>query len=125
MSDFSALVDEFYFDPAIGSLVIKENDLWIVSVTPMIFNDRVLLTYRREYPTAYVSGWCYDKGGGAVLAAIAWDPDTEFRPVGFKKEAVDRRNGGVGPHVLVANNGERALCGGPGVCAYCDPIGEA
>jgi hypothetical protein len=80
-----------YFDVQIGSLVIKESADWIVSVTPMIFNDRVLLTLRSEYPFSAVAGWCYDKGGAAVLAAQAWDPDTQPTPAGFKKEAFNAR----------------------------------
>jgi hypothetical protein len=80
-----------YFDAQIGSLVIKESADWIVSVTPMIFNDRVLLTMRQDYPFTVTAGWCYDKGPAAVLAAQAWDPDTEPTPAGFKKEAFNAR----------------------------------
>lgn len=87
--------DEIRFDEKLQSLVVRKTDEWIVSVTPMIFNDRVLLTSQHqyqdsEYPSP-VGGWCYDKGGSAVLAALAWNPDTEDRPVGFKKEAVNSR----------------------------------
>lgn len=65
---------------------------WIVSVTPMIFNDRVLLTHKeRDYPYGCTAGWCYDKGGAAVLAALAWNVDTEDEPAGFKKCAFDSR----------------------------------
>lgn len=82
---------DFTWDAELCSFVVKESLEWVVSVTPMIFNDRVLLTHRREYPTLWVAGWCYDKGGAAFLAAMAWDPDTERAPVGFKKLAADRR----------------------------------
>jgi hypothetical protein len=57
----------------------------------MIFNDRVLLTMRADYPYFTVGGWCYDKGPAAALAATAWDPDTEPAPAGFKKEAFNAR----------------------------------
>lgn len=82
---------EPYFDEKIASLVIKESPEWIVSVTPMIFNDRVILTMRSEYPSGWTAGWCYDKGGAAILAAMAWDPNTEHSPVGYKKVAGDLR----------------------------------
>jgi hypothetical protein len=83
------------WDSRLGAYKVKEGRDWLVSVSPMIFNDRVLLTDRQEYETSrypcYLAGWCYDKGGAAVIAALAWDPDTEHRPVGFKKEAFDSR----------------------------------
>lgn len=76
----------FRFDEKIQSLIIKETDEWIISVTPMIYNDRLLLTMREDYPWGYTAGWCYDKGGAAILAAVAWDPDTQHEPVGHKKK---------------------------------------
>ncbi len=83
--------EELRWDPAIGSWIVKETDDWIVSVTPMIFNDRVLFTQRAEYPNFCTAGWCYDKGPAAILAAMAWDPDTQHSPVGHKKVAFDAR----------------------------------
>lgn len=85
------LVAEPYWDDRMQSLIVKESDEWIVSVTPMIFNDRVLFSMKADYPWGWTAGWCYDKGGGAVLAAVAWDPDTQHSPVGFKKIAGDGR----------------------------------
>lgn len=82
---------EPYFDEKIQSLVVKQNDEWIVSVTPMIFNDRVLLTHKqRDYPYGCTAGWCYDKGT-AVIAALVWDVDNEHEPAGYKKKAFDSR----------------------------------
>ena len=60
---------EPYYDPKMESVVVKKSDNWIVSVTPMIFNDRVLLTTEMDYPYGWTAGWCYDKGGAAILAA--------------------------------------------------------
>jgi hypothetical protein len=81
-----------YWDPAIESMVIKKTENWIVSVTPMIFNDRICLTHReKDYPYGYTAGFCYDKGPAAHLAALVWDPETEFEPVGHKKVACDSR----------------------------------
>lgn len=79
-------------DDQMQSLVLKETDEWIVSVTPMLFNDRILLTHKvRDYPLGCSAGWCYDKGGAAVLAALAWNVDTEDEPASFKKCAFDSR----------------------------------
>lgn len=71
--------------------VVKVTEDWIVSVTPMIFNDRICLTSHAEWPDEYTAGFCYDKGGSAHLAALVWDPETQDRPVGFKKIACDAR----------------------------------
>lgn len=79
-----------HWNPGAGSFRIKEGDDWVISIMPMIFNDRVIFSYKDEYPN-YSAGWCYDKGGAAALAAAAWDPDTQRKPVGYKKEAVDAR----------------------------------
>lgn len=73
------------------TMVIKVVGEWIVSVTPMIFNDRVLLTHVDEWPLMWTAGWCYDKGGAAHLAAEVWDVEHEREPVGYKKLAADLR----------------------------------
>lgn len=90
MSDLPDVLGEPRWDDAMQSLIVKESDEWIVSVTPMIFNDRVLFSLRSDYPLGWTAGWCYDKGGAAVLAAAAWDPDTQHEPVGHKKVAASR-----------------------------------
>jgi hypothetical protein len=82
---------EFEWDDQLRSWIVKRTEHWIVSVTPMMFNDRVCLTSHREYPRTYTAGWCYDKNGSAFLAAYAFDPETEHAPVGFKKVAADAR----------------------------------
>lgn len=86
-----AAATQFEWDDRLCSWIIKRTEHWIVSVTPMGFNDRVCLTSHREYPWTYTSGWCYEKNGSAFLAAYAFDPETEQAPVGFKKVAVDLR----------------------------------
>lgn len=65
---------------------IKETATHLVEVIPMIFNDRLVLTPKAA-PEVYDYGWCYDQGGPAILAALAWDPATEAEPVGFKERA--------------------------------------
>lgn len=71
--------------------VVKVTENWIVSVTPMIYNDRICLTSHAEWPDGYTAGFCYDKGGSAALAARVWDPETQREPVGYKKIACDAR----------------------------------
>lgn len=63
---------------------IKETETHLVEIQPMIFNDRVVLT-PKTCLDIYECGWCFDKGGAAFYAAVAWDPDTEAEPVGYKK----------------------------------------
>lgn len=83
---------EVGWDETMQSMVVKVTERFVVSVTPMIFNDRLLLTSRDEYPDTWTAGWCYDKGAAAYLAALAWDPEVEREPVGFKKLAADLRH---------------------------------
>ena len=73
-------------------LVVKVTEHWVVGVTPMIYNDRIVLMPRDHWDTTVIAGWCYDKGGAAPLAAMVWDPETDLRPVGFKKESHDGRS---------------------------------
>lgn len=79
------------WDEKMLSWVVQRTEHWIVSVTPMLFNDRILLTHVAEYPHLWVAGWCYDKGGAAFLAAAVFDPEKGESPVGYKKIAQDRR----------------------------------
>lgn len=58
---------------------------YLVQILPMIFNDRVVLTPESS-PWGYDHGWCYERGV-ALLAVLAWDPETEAEPVGYKKRA--------------------------------------
>lgn len=62
-----------------------------IDVAPMIFNDRLLVNHRSDYPYFVVAGFCYDKGGLAAIAAMAWLANwEEFDvPPGFKKIAVN------------------------------------
>lgn len=78
-----------YFDGNTASTVVGHYGDWMVSVAPMLFNDRVLLTHRNGYPIFVSAGYCYDKGGSAALAALAWNPLQDDRPVGYKKVAFE------------------------------------
>lgn len=81
-----------YWDPELETQVIHQDGPWIVSVSPMLFNDRVLLTHEdQRHLGTYTSGYCYDKGAAAALAAAAWFPTRQLQPVGFKKIAAEGR----------------------------------
>lgn len=80
-----------YFDERIESVVYGHYGSWLVSVSSMLVNDRVLLTRRDQYPTQWVAGFCYDKGPAAGLAAMVWDPEVDPYPIGFKRIAADSR----------------------------------
>lgn len=47
------IASEPYWDPEIESMVIKKTENWIVSVSPMAFNDRVILMTQGDYPLGY------------------------------------------------------------------------
>ena len=81
-----------YFDEQIESVVYAHHGPWLVSVSSAIFNNRVLLTHRDEYPRRWTAGFCYDKGPAAGLAAAVWNPRTDPYPVGFKRIAADSRD---------------------------------
>jgi hypothetical protein len=82
---------DWEWDDQIQSWVVKRTEHWIVSVSPMLFNDRLYLTSHAGYPLFWAAGWCYDRDGSAFLAAYAFDPETEREPVGYKKVAADNR----------------------------------
>lgn len=79
-----------YWDPEQREFIVQRTDKWVVTVTPMLFNERVCLATHDEHGSFYTAGFCYDKGA-AVAAALIWDPQTEQRPTGFKKIAFDSR----------------------------------
>lgn len=82
-----------YFDPEIASVVIGHAGTegeFMVSVSPMLFNDRVLVTHRSQYPLTVAAGFCYPREGGAAsVAAALWVEhwDEMDVPPGFVKEA--------------------------------------
>lgn len=69
-----------------GTLTLGTWGGYLVQVMPMIFNDRLVLTPVSS-PYGYDHGWCFDKGGAAILSALVWNPDTEGEPPGYKKRA--------------------------------------
>lgn len=79
------------WDDALCAFVVRDHPDFLVSVVPMLFNHRVVLTLRQDYPLTYVAGWCYSERWPAFAAAIEWNPEVERRPSGFVKEAVDLR----------------------------------
>lgn len=74
---------------------VKSTANWHVEICPMIFNYRVVLTPVDCLDT-WEHGWCYfGTGAGslakAVLAARAFDPETESAPAGYDKALTSRR----------------------------------
>ena len=81
------------WNETIKAHVVTVTEHWVVCVTPMIYNDRVLLCSVRDWDTSIVAGFCYDKGAVAAVAALIWDPETQHEPLGHKKVAFDSRKG--------------------------------
>lgn len=66
---------------------------WAVAIQVMIFNERLVLAEPCLYGNPQY-GWCYPKGGAAHLAALAWNPEIEGEPAGYKKAAIGGRVAG-------------------------------
>lgn len=88
------MTDHEPWDELIMGWQIKETEHWLVHVTPMLFNHRILLTSHDEYPLTWTAGWCYDTRVAAVVAAAVFEPETEMDPAGFKRLAADLRRSG-------------------------------
>jgi hypothetical protein len=69
-----------------GTATIGEWGGYYIQIMPMIFNDRIVMT-PASCPYVYDHGWCFTKGGAAILAALIWNPQTEAEPLGYKKRA--------------------------------------
>jgi hypothetical protein len=69
-----------------GTVTIGEWGGYYIQIMPMIFNDRIVMT-PISAPYVYDHGWCFAKGGAAILAALIWNPETEPEPLGYKKRA--------------------------------------
>ncbi len=71
-----------------GRMRVKETATHYVDIMPMIYNCRIVTT--RKDRDEYDRGWCYAGRDPlpAVLAALAWDPDTEDEPQGWIKQAL-------------------------------------
>src|SRR5690349_781846 len=89
--ELTGKTEPFWCDE-VSCWMVKWNEHWVVMILPMLYNDRVVIGFRddRMFTRGYEAGWCYDKGPAAMLAAMAWEPDTKHTPVGFKKEAFPR-----------------------------------
>lgn len=68
---------------------VGETETSYIEVTPMLFNDRIIVV-PKSAPRTYDRFWCYQKGGAAILAALAWDGADDTEPVGWIK-AWDQR----------------------------------
>lgn len=76
-----------------GQLTIGYYGGWAVQINTMIFNDRLVLADPRPLGQPWY-GWCYQKGGAAALAALAWNPEEDGEPAGYKKAALSGRIAG-------------------------------
>jgi hypothetical protein len=81
------IVDSF------GVVTVGEYGGWFVQIMAMIFNDRVVLAPMQD-PHSLHYGWCFPKGGAAILAVMAWNPDDEAEPVGYIKAVNGKRRAG-------------------------------
>lgn len=76
-----------------GAVTVGEWGGYLVQILPMIFNDRLVLTPERARGV-YDYGWCFAKGGAAMLAAMVWNPATQAEPVGYIKAVIPGRVAG-------------------------------
>lgn len=100
MSEPTITLPEPGWDEAGTEFVIKTTEHWVVSVAPMIFNDRICIATPEEHGRFYTAGWCYPRedsvsGLQTMVRALAWDPETEREPEGYLKCAYDRRKGSL------------------------------
>lgn len=73
---------------------VKQTENWLVEICPMIFNFRLLLT-PVHCPDVWDHAWCYFGTDAAtltraMLAATAFDPETQSAPVGYDKALTSR-----------------------------------
>lgn len=54
--------------------------LWVV---PMVVTTRIMIGVPGS--GGVDDAWCYHTPGGAILAALAWDPETEKEPTGWHR----------------------------------------
>jgi hypothetical protein len=62
---------------------------YYIQVMRMIVNHRIVMT-PIDNTTGYEHGWCYPTMTAAVLALLAWNPDTDGEPPGYTKRATYR-----------------------------------
>lgn len=63
---------------------VGETETAFIEVVPMLFNDRIIIV-PKSAPHTYDRFWCYQKGGAAILAALAWGGADDTEPVGWIK----------------------------------------
>lgn len=86
--------DAPYERTAEGSFVIAKTDEFVVEVTPMIFNWRVVVATPDQYQSTWEKGYCYFGTGletliRATIAAEEWAKGDPFTtdPEGYDKRA--------------------------------------
>lgn len=84
----------FDYKPEVNGWTIKTTATHDIDVCRLLFHYRLCMTPLAS-PLGWEHGWCYSGTGPdmsydlehAVIAALAWDPDTEAEPFGWTKRA--------------------------------------
>lgn len=84
------LADPPYWDDKIESLIVGRTGDYLVSISRMIFTERIVITGLNDYPFGYTAGWDYEPGT-ALAAAQAWNPEETREPTGYIRVACDAR----------------------------------
>ena len=88
----------------IPAFVAKVTEHWVVAVSPMIFNDRIIISPVEDWTTSVTAGWCYDRVEASdpiaatlrtMAIAAEWDPEVDREPRAYKKCAFDARKGSL------------------------------
>lgn len=80
-------VIDFLDEPTYDEYGVATIGMWggyLIQIQPMLYTDRLVLTPQKS-PLVYDYGWDFPKGPTVMLAALAWNPDTDGEPHGFTK----------------------------------------
>lgn len=66
---------------------------YYIQIIPSVHTNRLVLTPMTGN-RVYAHGWCFDRGPAAALAALAWDPQRQAEPHGYKIRIGPRRLAG-------------------------------
>lgn len=84
-----AVVDEY------GQALFGQWGGWWLGINEMLVNERLVMWRQSdggtEAPNVPVFGWCYPKGGLALMALMSFKPETMGEPLSFVKRAMGER----------------------------------
>lgn len=66
------------------TLTIAEDDEYYYDAIPMLYNWRLVMT-PKDNQLSWDYGWCFAGPIELRLAMLAWDPETQNEPLGWKK----------------------------------------